>query len=233
MFTKRVHRTHRGVPRSGKFAAVLAVMALVGAFAAGSGTAGNSSRSCPVQPTSSQPFLAWGDSNSYFLAPAGDMESSPVAAGWSLTGGASLVAGSESSDVTGSATDSYSLRLANGAAATTPLICVTIHDPELRFFAMNTGDAAAALEVRASFVGNDGKLHTKDLGAVHAGADWSLSQPLKYKDAIQPGPDGTGYVSFTFAPNDATGNWQIYDLYIDPIKSQGSDGWGVGWGGGW
>jgi hypothetical protein len=41
-----------------------------------------------------------------------------------------------------------------------------------------------------------------------------------FKAAIKPAADGTGLIAFTFSPKDGKGNWQMDDLYIDPIKSQ-------------
>jgi hypothetical protein len=221
MHTNRVPRTdHRGLARSGKFVAALAVMSLLGALAAGTGAAGNPGRSCSVQPQTSRPFASLGDPGSYFLAPAGDMESSPFAAGWWLSGGASLVDGSESFDVTGDASDAHSLALPGGSSAMTPQICVTIMDPQFRVFVRNTGDPKAQLTVQAVTTNSSGQLRTIDLGALKGSADWSLSNPVLFRNAINPGQDGTGLVAFQFAPKDATGNWQIDDLYIDPIKSQ-------------
>ncbi len=167
-----------------------------------------------------QPFLPWKDTHNYFLAPGGSMESDLTAAGWSLSGSAGLVAGSETFDVTGNPADSMSLGLPNGSSAQTPSICVTIHDPELRFFVRNTGQKDAVLKVTSLFLGNDGKVQTHDLGDVHAGSTWTLTNPLKFKDSIQPGPDGTGQVAFVFTPKDNKGSWQTDDLYIDPMKSQ-------------
>ena len=216
----RAHRAlHLGRSPAGRFAAILTAMALVGALGAGAGVAAkNVSRSCSVQPATSRPFLPWGDSNQYFLAPGGNMESDLSAAGWSLSGAANLSAGSELFDVTRNPGDSHSLRLPTGSSALTPSICVTIQDPELRFFARNTGKTDAVLKVTSRFVGNDGKLHTKDLGDVHAGPTWALANPIKFKDSIQPGPYGTGQVAFTFTPKDGKGVWQIDDFYVDPIK---------------
>ncbi len=148
------------------------------------------------------------------------MESDLSAAGWWLSGGAGLTSGSESFDVTGNPGDAQSLGLPAGSAALTPAICVTIHDPELRFFALNTGKKDAVLDVSSLFVGNDGKVHTKDLGDVHAGSAWTLTDPIKFKNSIQPGPDRVGEVAFMFSPRDNKGNWKIDDLYIDPLKSQ-------------
>jgi len=233
MTTNRVHRVlHRGLPRSGKFAAALATMALVGAFGAGIGVAGNPSRSCAVQPATSLPFLPWNDSSAYFLAPGGDMEGSPAAAGWMLQGGASLLPGSEPFDVTGNASDSYSLGLPAGSSAMSSQVCVTIQDPTFRVFVRNTGDPKSQLMMQAISFDGSGKMKTVDLGSIKAAStDWMLSSPVPYKAAINPGPDGTGLIGFSFGPKDASGNWQIDDLYIDPIKSQGSDSFGGGFGG--
>jgi hypothetical protein len=206
---------------TGRTIAVTAFAVLVGAAGAGSALANGQqdASSCPAQ-TIVQPFQPWNDSHNYFLAPGGSMESDPVAAGWQLSGGAALTSGSETYDVTGNPADSSSLALPSGSYAISPSVCVTIHDPELRFFARNTGKNDAVLKVTSLFMGNDGKIHSHDLGEVHAGASWTLSNPLKFKDSIQPGPDGIGWVSFVFTPKDTKGNWQIDDLYIDPLKSQ-------------
>lgn len=218
MFTRLLHT---------KAAAALAITAIAVGIGAGSAVAGkyvpgkgDPQSGCAVTPATSQPFLNWGDSHNYFLAPAGDMESDLTTAGWSLTGGAGSVAGSEPYDVTGNPSDSMSLGLPDGSSATTPSICVTVHDPEFRFFVRNSGIPGSKLDVSAYFIGNDGKPHVKALADVKAHSDWTLTSPIKFHDAIQPGPDGTGSVSFIFTPSDAKGDWQIDDLYIDPLKSQ-------------
>jgi hypothetical protein len=71
---------------------------------------------CPDEPPSSQPFLAYdGDDGTYFPAPGGDFESG--APGWSIDGGATLV---DSPAGTGT-----SVSIPPGASATSPLICVS------------------------------------------------------------------------------------------------------------
>lgn len=221
-------------------ATVLAAFAmLVAGIGAGSATAGRyAPTGCPVSPATSQPFLKWHDSHDYFLAPGGDMESDLSGFGWTLYGNAGLVSGNEPWNVTGDTSDSMSLGLPAGSSAMTPAICVTIHDPELRFFALSSGGGPkAALDVSAFFIGNDGKPHVKDLGVVSSdpgpgpgpgqhgpghgpgGHGWMVTDPISIKPAIQPGEDGTAQLSFIFTPKDK-GDWQIDDLYIDPLKSQ-------------
>jgi hypothetical protein len=86
--------------------------------------------------TLTQPFTHWGDSNYYKLMPGGDFEGS--LAGWTLTGGAAQVAGSEPFGVTGSV-GKYSLRLPAGGSAQSPYTCVDWAYPTFRFFAKNNG----------------------------------------------------------------------------------------------
>jgi hypothetical protein len=71
---------------------------------------------CPDEPPSSQPFLAYdGDDGTYFPAPSGDFESG--APGWTFDGAAALV---DSPAGTGT-----SVSIPPGASATSPPICVS------------------------------------------------------------------------------------------------------------
>ena len=234
MYANRVHRTlHRGAFRSGKFAVVLALAGVLGALGAGSAAAAapqGASGTCP-SPTLSQPFLPWNDSSQYFLAPAGSMENDPTAAGWQLSGGAGLANGNEPFDVTGNPLDSSSLALPAGSSATTPWICATRSDPYIRFFAQNTGSGSSQLEVDALYYNNGGKLMSKNVAMLSAGASWSPSDQIRVLNAIKPGPDGTAQIAFQFTPV-GSGSWSMDDLYIDPLKSQDGFSWGGG-GCGW
>jgi hypothetical protein len=99
-----------------KKAAALAI-SLIGIFVAvPAAQAAQPIGTCPDQPPSTQPFLAYdGDDGTYFPAPSGDFESG--APGWSLGDGATLV---DSPADTGT-----SLSLPPGASALSPLICVS------------------------------------------------------------------------------------------------------------
>lgn len=230
MYTNRVHRTlHRGAFPAGKFAVVLALAGVLGALGAGSAVAAapqGASGTCD-SPTLSQPFQPWNDSSQYFLAPAGSMESDPVAAGWQLSAGAGLASGNEPFNVTGNPLDGSSLALPAGSSATTPWICATRDDPYIRLFVQNTGSAASQLEVDALYYNGGGKLKSKNVAMVTAGSSWSPSDQIRILNAIKPGPDGTAQIAFRFAPV-GSGSWSMDDLYIDPLKSQNGFSWGSG-----
>ncbi len=154
------------------------------------------------------------------------MESDLTAAGWRLSGGAGLGGGNEPWYVT-SPSDSSSLSLPSGSSAISAPVCVTIHDPYFRVFLRSQGNQNAQLQVDALFTGNSGMPMVRKVGYISAVGAWTLSDPIKFVNAIQPGPDGLASLSFRFTVvGDAT--FSLDDLYIDPIKSQGHDGWGGG-----
>jgi hypothetical protein len=232
MDTKRVYRMlHRGLPRSGKFAAVLAVIALVGAFGASVGAAGNQDpSSCTVSSATAQPFLPWHDQGSYFLAPGGSFESPLALNGWSTSGNVSIVNGNENYYV-GSASDSQSMSIPAGGSATTPPICVSVHTPNLRLFVLNNGATSSRLQVSVNYTDKNGNAQTAPVAYLQGGSSWSLSPQVLFLNNIAPvvGGQGQTSVSFTFTSG---GAWQIDDLYVDPIKSQDGNGFPgpPGWG---
>src|SRR5438132_1350426 len=113
------------------------------------------------QGSLSQPFLAWGDTNSYSLIAGGDFEGS--LSSWTLSGGAKLLAGSEPYKAAG-ALGKYSMSLPPGASALTPFTCVNVAYPTFRFFARNEA-LASSLLVQVLYKTPLGTL-TASLGAV-------------------------------------------------------------------
>jgi hypothetical protein len=207
----------------GKFRALLMVLgfaALVGAFGASTSLAKNPP---PVGhctwPNSVQPFLPWGDPGLYFVVPGGSFEGGM--GDWSRTGAAQVVSGNESSYVN-SLSDSHSLSLPTSSSATTPLACITVLSPDLRLFLRNTGNGDSKLAVDVNYTDKNGKPKTARVGEGKSGANWSLSPQLLFLKPVQDllKKNGQTLVSFTFRPLDNKGNWQIDDLYIDPLKSQ-------------
>lgn len=172
---------------------------------------------CPSE-TMVQPFGSWGDTDSYFLGPGGAFES---LTGWTASGGAKLVKGNESYYVN-STKDKNSLYLPSGSSATSPSICVTTSTPDLRLFALNTGAAAATLNVNMTYTNNQGNATTVTVGSLTGGGSWSLGPQVFFLQNIIPlvNKNGQTWVTFTFAPVGPSGHWQVDDFYVDPIKSQ-------------
>ena len=106
----------------------MALLAPVGSAHAGLLT--QSAGKCPSYEMS-KVFAKWLDPFHYTLAPGGSFEST---AGLTMTGGAKVVAGNESSYVNGK-TDKNSVLLPRGGTVMTGPICVGLDKPTVRFFA--------------------------------------------------------------------------------------------------
>lgn len=165
---------------------------------------------CP-DPTA-RVFLPWKDAAFYAFAPNGGFESS---FGWALTGGAKVVAGNEPFFVHGRG-DAYSLSLPAGSMATSPPMCISLLSGKMRFFTANSGAATSALRVQVFYRGGLGSLlGVLDAGVVTSGAAWQPSPPVAMLGGVLPLL--TQYVQFRFTPADATGDWRIDDVYLDPL----------------
>ena len=164
---------------------------------------------CPTASLS-QPFAAWGDSNSYELVPGGSFESS--LAGWSLTGGATKTAGSEPYGATGRVGQS-SLLLPAGASAQSPPMCVDASDPTFRFFARNNSllSSVAVQVVYPTLLGPV----ALPVGAATLSPTWRPTLPMltgSLAGALLSG--GTLQLSLRFTA--VLGASQIDDVFVDP-----------------
>jgi hypothetical protein len=158
----------------------------------------------------SQPFLRWGDSSSYELVPGGDFEGS--LAGWSLSGGAARVSGSEPYGVTGSV-GAYSLALPAGASAQSPFVCVNASYPTFRFFARNQTLLSTVL-VQVVYQTPLG-LVALPLGAVAASGEWEPTLPMLTGSLVGAAlSGGTAQVALRFTA--LTGSSRIDDVFVDP-----------------
>jgi hypothetical protein len=206
----RIHALRRALPLS----LLAAVATFVSAAPANASLLAGSAQNC-ASAQESQIFLPWADPASYVLAPGGNFEAG--APTWSLSGGAATVAGNESFGV-GGASDSQSLSLPGGSSATSPAMCVGIDKPDLRFFALNTGDPTSTLAVSVNYTGPLGLQLTTQIGTIANGGTWqpTLQDPILV-NLLPLLPGNETPVSFTFTPQDSRGNWQIDDVYVDPM----------------
>jgi hypothetical protein len=188
---------------------VAALALLLPLVAAASARAGETSR-CTGRVIE-QPFAAWGDLADYFLAPDGDF--SAGGAGWELDG-AEIVADNEPFWVHGGDTPA-AVRIAGGASATSPAICVGVDDPTMRFFARSDGGPSGTLAVDVLYTDAGGARQKLRIGTVTADAapDWTAVTPLPIT-ANTAEMD----VAFRFKALGAGSEWTIDDVYVDPYK---------------
>jgi hypothetical protein len=186
---------------------------LAAAAPANAGLLVAAAENCQPQPAS-QVFLRWLDPLRYEQAPGGDAES---AQGWSLAGGARIVAGNEPWKVGGGG--SKSLQLPRGSRATTGVMCVGIGHPVMRFFARRTsGWLLDSLKVEVLFEGAGGQVHSLPVGLVLGGGSWQPTLPFPVLASLLPLlPGEQTPVQFRFTPLGG-GTWQIDDVYVDPWR---------------
>jgi hypothetical protein len=197
--------------RFSRIASLALVTSAVALVLATTGAAAPAAAACAGQSTS-QPFLRWLDPARYVLLPGGSLEG---ATGWTLTGGARLVAGNESFSVN-SSKDRTSLSLPSGSSATSAPMCITLLHPDLRFFAQNTGTRTSTLKIEA-VVTLAGVRVTLPVGLLLAGGSWQPTLPLPFLTNLVAPLSNT--VTFRFTPLGSNSGWRIDDLYLDPYKS--------------
>jgi hypothetical protein len=172
-----------------------------------------SAKNCEAEAPSAKVFQRWLDPAQYVPAPGGHLESTD---GWTLSGGARLVAGNEPWNV-GGAGHAKSLLLPPGSSATTGVMCVGLVHPTMRFFAKRTsGTLLNPLAVEVEFEGLGGLLKRLPIGVVLGANRWQPTLPsLVVANLLPLLPDARTPVRFTFTPV-GRANWQIDDVYVDP-----------------
>ncbi len=192
---------------------VLAVLGIL----AGPASAATATPSPTCIPNTTEPFAAFGDTNDYFLVPGGSFESGSP--GWNLTGGAALAAGNNTAG-TDPSTNVASLSLPSGSSATSPWTCVTPSSPTMRFFARNTGAATSRLNVSVLYTLPGGFQGSFPVAQITGTKAWAPSPAVFFfANVLAIGsPTGTTNVAFQFRPLDASGQWRIDDVYVDPFK---------------
>ena len=158
-----------------------------------------------------QPFTTWDDPLDYFLVPDGDF--SGGADGWELAG-SSVVEDNEPWNVHGSES-AAAVRIESGASATSPLICVGLDDPTMRFFAHSIGDPTGTLDVEVLYTDGEGNAQSLTIGTI--GGDSALEwTPVPALPITANQYEMT--VAFRFTAQGTDSTWLIDDVYIDPYR---------------
>jgi hypothetical protein len=162
----------------------------------------------------STPFSQWGDQSAYYFAQNGGFEQG--AAGWTLSGGAAVVSGNEPYHVHASS-DAYSLNIPDGASATSPSLCFGLLTPNVRFFAVSTGNGPATIHVRIIARGLLGVLSVIDGGTTTVGTSWAPTQAFATLGSQLNSLVGAKSIQVQIT---TTGSVKIDDIYIDPFCSK-------------
>jgi hypothetical protein len=206
-----------GFMRRGLLAAIAAA-AVAGAVAspASAGILTASETNCGDE-TLTQPFAQFGDQANYKLVAGGSFESG--ATGWTLHRGAKVVSGNEPWKVGGS-NHAKSLVLPAGSSAISPVSCVGLAEPTMRFFVkknraplLGISALAVAVHVKTSL----GLTLPVPIGVVLANGQWKAApKTLIVANLLPLLPGDRTPVRFQFTP--VLGEWQIDDVYVDPAR---------------
>ncbi len=202
----RFIRRSRSLSVCGLLATAATFMAASPAMAAHideSGMAWGDTSTCSA-PALTQPFTSARDSNWYTLAP-GETPGSFNGSGWTLTGGASVIAGQNG---TGSVLD-----LPSGSQAISPPMCVASDYPTARTMVRNVV-GAEGVQVSVAYAGTRTATSAQTVGQVHGQkSSWTLSNPVN----IHPGNlPGWQLVRFALIPGGKSSDFQVYDFWVDP-----------------
>ncbi|HWC07653.1 MAG TPA: hypothetical protein VG458_01250 [Solirubrobacterales bacterium] len=161
-------------------------------------------------------FSPWGDQRNYVLAPDGGFEAG--GSGWELNRGAVVVDGNESHYLNDPG-DSKSLSLPAASSAVSPPICMALDTPSFRLVARNSGNPSSQLRVEAVYK-LLGLIRTRTAGTLRAGPAWAPTQSISTVLTLSTvvGTLIPSAIAIRVVPLDASGRWQIDDLYIDPFR---------------
>jgi len=168
-------------------------------------------------PSTKASFARFGDTNNYFLVSNGGFESG--ATDWSLSGGATVVAGNESY-YANSGSDWHSLQIPAGATAESRTICVSRTQNIIRLFANNLRVTGAILHVEAwaqNPSNGQWAVTAFDVNGNANAAGWSPTMQLQMPNMF--GGTGTQNMFFRLTTRGAAATWYVDDLYVDPVKN--------------
>jgi hypothetical protein len=156
----------------------------------------------------SQPFAPFGDYGYYTLVP-GESVDNFVGTGWTFSGGAGLVQTRLRDRSTG-----LVLNLPGGSSATSPLMCVSSNYPTARTMIRDVR-GSSGVRFYVSYAGSRSWTKPRTTGLVHGNAAaWTLSHSF----GVQPSRRTVGWqiVRFRLAVPKRLGDYELYNLYVDP-----------------
>ncbi len=172
--------------------------------------------SCPGGELS-RPFLKWLDPFWYRLADGGSVDR--AAAGWTMTGGSHTVVSHVAPDLADSG-QPWVVGIGAGGSATSPVTCLALDSPTLRFMVKSTGSPLGLLVVTAVLTENGALLKKVPVGVVTGLGhnQWKPSLPMLLAVPEIAGLDPSVDVHFKFTVTGLGGAFQIDDLYVDPYR---------------
>lgn len=199
-------------PRVRKVVRRVAALTCLAMFA---GTGAAFASPCGHQATST-PFAQFGDTNSYFLVPGGDFESTTAETGWTLDNASLTTA--DSPAAAGIGTEDQSLLIDGGGTAVSPVFCLDSTMPTIRFLAKQPTTGA---DLRVDGLVTMGRrTFTVPIATIPDGtaSAWGPVATIKLPDLLLPKWIRIPVrLELSVAPG--SGSWQVGDVYVDPYRS--------------
>ena len=186
----------------------LTLLAALAALATAALLPATASASACGDQSFSKPFARWLDPFSYTQVPGGTFESGTE--GWTLKGGARVVAGNESWAVSGPG--SRSLSIPAGGSATSPGFCAGLAYPTFRYFTRGTGLLLNVAVVEVLYRDQAGLLRSAPLPNLSLTRSWAPTLPLPTLSGL---PILTGS-QLSLRITSVLGGTQVDDVYVDP-----------------
>lgn len=163
-----------------------------------------------------QPFVRWGDSLGYTLAPGGTFESM---GSWTLALGGAVVGFNEPFYVHGTF-DRSALLLPPGGQATSKPMCVSLLHPTIRMFVRSLAGRFSMFRMEAIYQDGSGQLRTVEFAKLAALSKWAPSPAIPYLVNVDVPVDGAGTTAVAFRFTGISGVTLIDDVYVDPRKGR-------------
>jgi hypothetical protein len=159
--------------------------------------------------TFTQPFAGLADLNYYTLVPGGEF--SGPQEGWQLSRGAQISSATRPDGTTGGVLD-----LPSGAEAISPPVCVTLHYPTARVWALDA-EGSGGVAVSVAYAGSRTESKAKTVAQLHGeGGSWTSSGAFNVQPQIAGHEEGTREVRFIFLAGGKSSDTQLFGLYVDP-----------------
>jgi len=165
---------------------------------------------CAGDAELTQVFAPWGDTDWYFLSPDGSVEGGGI--GWSFTGGAKVVRGTDPFGLGGKG-DNRSLWLPRGASARSAPFCIRDDTRTVRW--VQRAPRKGTLLVEVLHLDDSATTPGRTLDVVRGKGEWRPSPELTIP-LLGTGAHGDDHAVVALKFTALTGAWSVDDLYVDP-----------------
>lgn len=179
----------------------------------------NISASSCADPTLTQPFTSWSDSNYYALAP-GQSDSNFTGTNWYLMGGANITSTTLDDGTTGNVLD-----MPSGSLAISPPMCVAYNYPTARTM-VRAKSGTGGVDVYVAYFngtsyqvtngGNASGNSTNNAGGNGNGNAWGLSGQINLNPSTTSGWQIARFALYA----SGSGEYQLYNFYVDPYAKR-------------